>query len=147
MCLLVCGDGLLLTLRLHIYVFHIALLVPPYLFTLPRYPLSFSMNRLATPEPSLPEAGPSRPGALSLSWRTKRCLLTSLLTALFQRLHALLPQGPLHTQTPSHDGNSSLPTAQPRQPTILKVRIVTWNMHESLPKVILEFRSLPSNML
>ncbi|KAI9440235.1 DNase I-like protein [Lactarius psammicola] len=76
------------------------------------------MNRIATPEqqqPSSSEAGPSRP-------------------ALFTRLHALLPQGPLSTQTSSHDANSSLPTAQPRQPTFLKVRIVTWNMHESLPK-------------
>ncbi|KAH9057862.1 DNase I-like protein [Lactarius vividus] len=77
------------------------------------------MSRLATPEQqqpsSLSEAGPSRP-------------------ALFTRLHALLPQGPSSTQTSSHDGNSSLPTTQPRQPTFLKVRIVTWNMHESLPK-------------
>ncbi|KAH9018468.1 hypothetical protein EDB85DRAFT_2294492 [Lactarius pseudohatsudake] len=54
--------------------------------------------------------------------------------ALFTRLQSLLPQGPSSTQTSSHDGNSSLPTAQPRKPTFLKVRIVTWNMHESLPK-------------
>ncbi|KAH8979602.1 DNase I-like protein [Lactarius hatsudake] len=77
------------------------------------------MSRLATPEQQQPssssEAGPSRP-------------------ALFTRLQSLLPQGPSSTQTSSHDGNSSLPTAQPRQPTFLKVRIVTWNMHESLPK-------------
>ncbi|KAH9178371.1 DNase I-like protein [Lactarius sanguifluus] len=76
------------------------------------------MSRLATPEqqqPSSSEAGPSRP-------------------ALFTRLQSLLPQGPSSTQTSSHDGNSSLPTAQSRQPTFLKVRIVTWNMHESLPK-------------
>ncbi|KAH9068209.1 DNase I-like protein [Lactarius deliciosus] len=77
------------------------------------------MSRLATTEQQQPssssEAGPSRP-------------------ALFTRLQSLLPQGSSSTQTSSHDGNSSLPTAQPRQPTFLKVRIVTWNMHESLPK-------------
>src|SRR6266404_4361793 len=106
------------------------------------------MNRLATPEqqqPSTSEAGPSRPGAFSVSCiRSNLCWLTSLryLTALFTRLHALLPQGPHSTHTSSHDGNSSLPTAQPRQPTFLKVRIVTWNMHESLPKVILVFLSV-----
>ncbi|KAH9974841.1 hypothetical protein BJV74DRAFT_863318 [Russula compacta] len=77
------------------------------------------MHRVATPDPpSSPEAGPSRP-------------------ALFTRLHALLPQGPLSPHF-STDGNTpsstSLPQAQRRQPTFLKIRIVTWNMHESLPK-------------
>jgi hypothetical protein len=71
--------------------------------------------------------------------RPQRFLLTPLpsFTALFTRLHALLPQGPVSAQPSSHDGNNSSPTAQSRQPTFLKVRIVTWNMHESLPKVFL----------
>ncbi|KAI0249898.1 hypothetical protein BJV78DRAFT_1362618 [Lactifluus subvellereus] len=61
--------------------------------------------------------------------------------ALFTRLHALLPQGTLSAHPPT-DGNNStsipLPQGSPRQPTFLKTRIVTWNMHESLPKGDLE---------
>ncbi|KAH9958573.1 hypothetical protein BC827DRAFT_1218921 [Russula dissimulans] len=77
------------------------------------------MARVPTSDPpSLPEAGPSRP-------------------ALFTRLHALLPQSPLSAHLSTDGNNPSSPSAiqaPQRQPTFLKVRIVTWNMHESLPK-------------
>jgi hypothetical protein len=59
-----------------------------------------------------------------------------LANAFARRLHALFPstQGSSASAIP----NDSAPSSQRREslpPRFLKVRIVTWNMHDSLPKV------------
>ncbi|KAI9512955.1 hypothetical protein F5148DRAFT_560294 [Russula earlei] len=53
------------------------------------------------------------------------CMLSS------HRAHYQLTCPPMETCQSSSTAPSQAP---PRQPTFLKVRIVTWNMHESLPK-------------
>ncbi|KAH9988985.1 hypothetical protein BJV77DRAFT_1018835 [Russula vinacea] len=74
------------------------------------------MPCITTPDPlSLPEAGPSRP-------------------ALFTRLQTLLPQSSLSAHLSADGNNPSSTSAPPLHQTFLKVRIVTWNMHESIPK-------------
>ncbi|KAI0312672.1 hypothetical protein OF83DRAFT_1144919 [Amylostereum chailletii] len=55
---------------------------------------------------------------------------------VFTRLQALFPasQSALNTPSPTIDDDSHLHGLPPSPPKALKVRIVTWNMHESLPK-------------
>lgn len=62
--------------------------------------------------------------------------LECLANAFARRLHALFPS--THSPSVSAIPNDSTPSSQRREslpPRFLKVRIVTWNMHDSLPKV------------
>lgn len=68
----VIATGLLPPSLLRIHAFLISLRLPAHLFTLTRHLPTVSMHCIATSDPpSLPEAGPSRPGApFSATYRT-----------------------------------------------------------------------------
>ncbi|KAJ8462988.1 hypothetical protein ONZ51_g10550 [Trametes cubensis] len=56
-------------------------------------------------------------------------------TNVLARLQALFPSHPQsNTLPPSADAPATLPSPAPEPPKFLKVRILTWNMHDSLPK-------------
>ncbi|KAI0636171.1 hypothetical protein C8Q77DRAFT_1155884 [Trametes polyzona] len=51
------------------------------------------------------------------------------------RLQALFPsQHPQSAPLPAHDAPTPAPPPPPEPPKFIKVRILTWNMHDSLPK-------------
>ena len=90
------------------------------------------MSSAVTHEP--PEMPPDPPGALARSHN------------VFARLHALFPNNiqasanipqPINTTIPQEDPGllSTSPKDIPNKASFLKVRVLTWNMHDSLPKV------------
>ncbi|KAI0029113.1 hypothetical protein K488DRAFT_89071 [Vararia minispora EC-137] len=77
-----------------------------------------------------PASAPAHDGSLSLRPPPSQ--------NVFSRLHALFPplsQSAIPSPSPSIESPSSFSGLPPPPPKALKVRILTWNMHESLPKV------------
>ncbi|KAG6828145.1 hypothetical protein H0H92_009031 [Tricholoma furcatifolium] len=57
---------------------------------------------------------------------------------VFARLQNLFPQTPTHPHAQSEKALPPLPSGAPKLRKALKVRIITWNMHDSVPKGDLE---------